>query len=404
MSLELRTIQVLWGQLQIQINSSQLYTLEGIERLDAPSRSTFYQLFRITNDFDLLTILARNQLMIAADTQIVLDRLFKILFDLPLDRIVQEGSQFGLNLAGSTKFQLLKSIVTTQLLIQRLSELNLGSVGSSLASTFSKLAASSSITATVSSTVIQPPRLAYPVVGEISEVEIIARRKFIHDHLIETRFRGIKDIQMIEPADLQVMFDLYDKYFFLGSLRQKFIETQSNLTFRVSHKPQNVRAAACGKESCNYMIEVSWPIFARLFPTGRETYKHTFICTDRLECLQLSFEHEMIHLAILISGSLPLIRQKKDPIYSPHGAFFKQLFYAYFRQVGSTHDYFSGPLEDQLTRADFRIGDKVNFPHQEKRVFVRKDGQIITLNPKRAQVKAINGIIYEVRYEALRKD
>lgn len=236
-----------------------------------------------------------------------------------------------------------------------------------------------------------PPVLSYPVKTKYSDKFIRQQRDLVKMSLEQKGYSV--NLEDIDNEILQDMFELYDKYFFLGRINRLLLVKKGTLTLDVSGRMTKT-AGVCKRDGCSYSITISRPIILNTFVDVAESLNrhksNGLFCYDRLECLMNIFEHELIHLVInLVHGTV-----EKDPIYKSHGLFFKDLAFAYF---GHTEFKHSLHLKDEYNgkKEDFKVLDDVSFKTRDG-VVIR--GMIKKMNPKTAVVKG-----YKVPYKFLTK-
>ncbi len=134
-----------------------------------------------------------------------------------------------------------------------------------------------------------------PLIDLKYEQKIIDEKtEIIYDRLLdESENMDQPDFDSIDEDDLKLMFSLYDKEFFDGSLGGRY-----NLSFRLSTRL--TRSAGNSKHrrrSNEYIISLSLPI---LFQTFHDIHRDVIVngirCENRLEAAMRVFEHELIHV------------------------------------------------------------------------------------------------------------
>ena len=175
----------------------------------------------------------------------------------------------------------------------------------------------------------------------------------------------------IKNVYINFIFQLYDKYFFNARITQLVQTTKSQLSFLANPK-LNKTAGMCNlRNNCQYQIQIGWETIVNgLSQANLNATVGGLPCQDRLTCMQLTFEHELVHLIILMSR----IRE------TSHGPNFQNLLRMYFQHNVSTHDLFGKNI---LGKDDFQIGQKVQFTTTSGE-FVT--GWIAKLNPKTAGI------------------
>jgi hypothetical protein len=158
-----------------------------------------------------------------------------------------------------------------------------------------------------------PIPVTYPVILRYQIDAIEAWRTWIGLQL--------KTMDHISITDLQILFNLYDRYFFNGTLPKAVsLEFSDRLT---------KTAGLCGRCTvkgcvCEYKITIARKVFQNInLESGQSTQSGGIACDTSLQCLQLTLEHEMIHLIIKHRGlDRPNLEQK---IYGSHAELLKHL-------------------------------------------------------------------------------
>ena len=206
-----------------------------------------------------------------------------------------------------------------------------------------------------------------------TQSEIDERRKYIHNTMIDKYHVGGNFIR-INKIDLEHLWSLYDKVFFGGQVGRKLTSSGSVLVFkttlggnaRLDGQCETVRSP-CKK---HFYFTMSFPgkLYSELFTDNEKQLRINGItCWDRLSCLQMSLEHESIHMLMQLYGYDPHgISGPGKMIYSPHGKLFRSLTKMYFGHTNILHGLQSGDVSTQLTRADISVGLKVISVHQRK--------------------------------------
>jgi hypothetical protein len=194
--------------------------------------------------------------------------------------------------------------------------------------------------------------------------------------------------------DLKVLFNLYNEYFFNGSLPSR---VSLELSDRLS---KTAGLCSRGSGECEYKIIIARNLFQNLsLLEGQATQSGGITCRTSLQCLQLTFEHELIHL--MIKDKRLDYRNSDQKIYGPHGQLFKDLIYAYFGQTRTTHNIgriiLSDETNEPLQKENATIGRPVSY-------FI--DGKLykgVITRPSRtnAKILLLDRSSSSVRYEFL---
>lgn len=214
-----------------------------------------------------------------------------------------------------------------------------------------------------------PIAVRYPVTKSLSESEIRDLRVFIGAK------SGIPDnFQRLTSVDLQRLFQLYNEYFFGDSLPKTEFEVSEKMTST---------AGKCISRGSKYKIRIA-NFFKDLNPGKKGILTAGVRCYNRRECLQLTFEHELIHLLI---SSTPGIPRRPANIYSSHGKLFQGLNKAYFGQEGRTHNLFREELPEDCDPTSYTVGDYVEFRGKDSPNLKKGTvGRIFSLNSKTVDV------------------
>jgi len=233
-----------------------------------------------------------------------------------------------------------------------------------------------------------------------TEEEIKRKRARIYRKMLKSG--TTTDLKEGRP-DLRLLFELYDKNFFRGQIQKKLDETKSTLEFTFSKHTKT--GGTCSRIGCNWKINIPIKLFQGLFQRGEKNLLTNGIwCTSKLDCLQLTFEHELMHLLMQLykyQGRTPAYDQPLDT-FTGHGKLFQCMVFLYFGHTGYKHDLFGGEASTKkIKKEDAREGMRVKF-------FSRRDqeeyhGRITKLNPKTAAVTREDGKKWRVPYTMLER-
>jgi hypothetical protein len=170
-------------------------------------------------------------------------------------------------------------------------------------------------------------------------------------------------------ADLRLLFDLYDAEFFDGLLGRMLREDGvSEVAMRPSGRMtrsagqtvrllKRVTTPAGVVDRPEYEIAVStFLLFQNFRENGRSVTVGGLACRDRLEALQRTFEHELLHLAEFLAWGSS----------SCSAANFHTISRRIFGHEGVTHDLVT-PREVASEAFQIRVGDLVSFEHEGSR-------------------------------------
>jgi hypothetical protein len=160
-------------------------------------------------------------------------------------------------------------------------------------------------------------------------------------------------------SDLDHLFGLYDAHFFAGAFRRDFDKTGSNLEMRPSAALSR-SAGRCvfdkslQKNKCVYTIEIATKILRDAFGPDRPPNPvypiGGLMCRNRLECMQLTLEHEMIHLLMFVWEEC-----NDKSVLGGHGKTFQRLARNIFGHTETQHGLFSALPDEQQGSTSERI-------------------------------------------------
>lgn len=166
----------------------------------------------------------------------------------------------------------------------------------------------------------------------------------------------------IHPDDLELLFELYDEYFFDNLLRKSL--PSRLLTFRLSRRMTSVGGTTTrwsgtpGVRPPRFEIAVSTTLLFQSFVDPERKITVTGIeCDHRLDALMRIFEHEMVHLLELFLW--------EDSSCSLHR--FQTIANQNFGHTDHRHDLLT-PAEAASTQFGVRSGVKVAFNFEGRRL------------------------------------
>jgi len=201
--------------------------------------------------------------------------------------------------------------------------------------------------------------------------EIAARTATIRETILrESADLAQPNFTSIGADDLARLFDLYDHAFFKGLLAQAVAEkTGLPLTFRLSATMTRAggktilhrRRTRTGTVHTRYEIAVASRMLLMTFrQADRPVVVCGLACTNRLEALQRILEHEIIHLAELVTFGRTSCSRRR----------FKDLAADIFGHAGTTHTLVT-PAEHAATQHGIRVGAMVAFEFAGRRLVGR---------------------------------
>ncbi len=213
----------------------------------------------------------------------------------------------------------------------------------------------------------------------VARETVAARTREIYEEALrQSKYLDAGNFKSIHPADLERLFDLYDERFFADGCRRALGDAP--LRFRLSKRMTQSAGKATRSQHRNrrtkevtteYEIAVSTTLLYQTFhDIDRPIVMSGIECRDRLEALQRTFEHEMVHL-------IEFLLWKNSSCSAPR---FQSIANRFFSHTEHTHQLIT-PRERALTKFGVRAGSRVSF---------RLDGQhyvgIVNRITKRATV------------------
>lgn len=183
--------------------------------------------------------------------------------------------------------------------------------------------------------------------------------------VIHTTSPCLKDgnFERIHPDDLELLFELYDEYFFDNLIRKSL--PAKLLTFRISRRMTSVGgtttrwpAGGIGR-SPRFEIAVSSTLLFQSFQDPERKITVTGLeCDHRLDALMRVFEHELVHLLELFLW--------EDSSCSLHR--FQSIANLNFGHTDHRHDLLT-PSEAAYTQFGIRPGVRVRFRYEGKELY-----------------------------------
>lgn len=240
-------------------------------------------------------------------------------------------------------------------------------------------------------------QIKYPVINKLNEAMVLRRRKFINDYfaynLFGKRGKPVYNITSLTSDDIKIMTEVYDIIFFDGQIKEFVEKTNTTLLFSISNA--NKTAGYCKRKGCVRTISLAWTVFGSIFEKDdKEVHQSNGLkCKNRLECLQLTLEHELIHLLIGMSPFVPKMKDKNDKIYSSHGKLFKGLVFSYFGHTKVVHNL-GHDVRDAIPKEKLRKELIIKYKGSNG----IKLGKIYDLNPVKAKIQTLQNIILIIPY------
>ena len=231
--------------------------------------------------------------------------------------------------------------------------------------------------------------------------EHIARnRKELMKSLVDKYGKYPKMEHSTIPKLMQKMYEYYDESFFQGLLSRQVKSSGKGIVFELSNQASSSAGSAWVRRNKTTRIMFSVKVF-------REVTKKTVASltvnglnvTNRVDAMMRVMEHELVHLALLTSGS-------KEHTNEGHGPFFKAIVFALFGHITTTHDLKIDENlvgKTRLTKETVKVGDYVAMSDTDKcgdrKVILAK---VTGKNIKTATVQTTEDA-YRVRYGELFK-
>ncbi len=196
----------------------------------------------------------------------------------------------------------------------------------------------------------------------LGEAEVaLARERIARDWTVGRS----ANFEALSRADLEDLFRLYDERFFAGAFQRNFDATGHALDMR-PYAALKRSAGRCvydatgQRRACPYTIEIATGILRDAFGPDRPAAPRYacsgLVCASRLECLQLTLEHEMVHLLMFVWRECNDARPSGR--LGGHGKTFKLLARNLFGHTDTKHGLFkalgageSGSRSERIARA-----------------------------------------------------
>lgn len=232
-----------------------------------------------------------------------------------------------------------------------------------------------------------PFKIESPFNARISDFDI--RRKLISDSI----FPQLKYPVLINQH-LEQLFSWYDYYFFNNMISYALKKSNGKIIFELSNRLTKTGGTYTRDGLFTYLIKISSYKLNQLTPQNISNVTAQGLHPkDRVEALQLIFEHELIHVIISIFT---------NEIES-HGQLFKDLAFNLFGHTKITHGITDTALS-QLNPDQKQMKNKDDFHLNQIVYFIYKDqklaGKIIKLNRKRAKINTEKGV-FNVSYDGI---
>lgn len=160
------------------------------------------------------------------------------------------------------------------------------------------------------------------------------RAQIRKDAINNFKIKGGENFKSMNSTNVEFLFDLYDRLVFENQIREKVQLDNVNLNFYAKPRTSGPGGITGTFENEVY-IDIAPNVLNSIFK------RRTVQCKDRLECLMLIMEHQIIHLLMILWGfsSLsPTEEPRLEEIYGVHGKLFQCLLDTYFGHKDFNHD------------------------------------------------------------------
>ncbi len=189
------------------------------------------------------------------------------------------------------------------------------------------------------------------VIPEFTEEIVKVKIEIIRQELLEKAAElDRENFTRISVGDLVLLFDLYNREFFLGEFPSswKIDYSFSNRMTRTAGKVIYHRI----KKTCEIVIATRLLLRLDFGDAGRFYVVNGVRCHTRLECLMRVFEHELIHVLEFVLFGFSSCSKPR----------FRMMAYGLFGHTKTKHELFGKPQEPVIKDV-FRAGDRVYFKY-----------------------------------------
>jgi hypothetical protein len=201
-----------------------------------------------------------------------------------------------------------------------------------------------------------------------SSEDAAARTRAIYQRVLRDSPRVTSgNFTQIAPADLALMYELYDEQFFAGGLAQLLKASGAPLRFELSGRltrsagltkrfAAKARRGGPPHPPTRFEIVLSTTLLFQSFRDVERTVRvNGLVCNDRLEAAQRVFEHELLHLLEMLVWTESDCEAER----------YRGLAWNYFAHTQTRHDLIT---QHERARSKFavNVGDRVSFTFQSK--------------------------------------
>ena len=201
--------------------------------------------------------------------------------------------------------------------------------------------------------------------------------------------------------DLRYLFNLYDDVYFSGEYKRMIKSTNTRLQFGFLPGTDVMGLHSYTSSGNTCKLSISRVGISKLFSNNeKRLWVNGLNVRDRLEALQVVFEHEMVHMYMVLRGWSNKIKSGKGKMYySSHGKLFQELAKRFFLHTDYRHALTNGESTGHLTKDRCKVGMNVIFTFKHKKC----KGVIIKCNPRNAKVESLDEtIIWTIPYQCLK--
>ena len=150
--------------------------------------------------------------------------------------------------------------------------------------------------------------------------------------------KRLKSVFQPTSEGFALLFREYDTLFFGEQLRLQLAKTQGTLSFDANATLDGEVMNTIQTTPHHYRFSFD-PANFRVFQAKAIAHLlSSFGCRDELTCIQMLFEHELIHFAMILWGYAST-KYKDQGIYGPHGTLFACMLNLYFGHPSSISEH-----------------------------------------------------------------
>ena len=190
--------------------------------------------------------------------------------------------------------------------------------------------------------------------GGLGEKKIEKNRRKIHSKMIKKYGKDVVALASFGDPEIKYLYRLYDRKVFGGQLKKKLESCSKKIRVQMTPGKEYAKAGGWCKTTVDgFVLSFPLSLYLSIFKVGGEKTEKIggLLAKDRLGALQLTMEHELIHLLIQLTGS-----GKKG---ESHGELFRYLVLYYFSQTECKHQLGMGDPSKWSKLSDFKVDDYV---------------------------------------------